>query len=96
MIVIRLYERVGAFAENKDIARDIRREIIIPALEREEKVVLNFDRVDSTTQSFIHALLSDVIRRHGSDVLEQISFQSCNEIVRKIITIVVEYTQESI
>ncbi|PIR19673.1 MAG: hypothetical protein COV48_00665 [Elusimicrobia bacterium CG11_big_fil_rev_8_21_14_0_20_64_6] len=91
-IEIRAY--AGAFAENKDTARDLRLNEIIPALEKKEEVVLNFTGVDATTQSFIHALISDLLRKYGSDVLDRIEFKSCNDTVKKIITIVVDYMQE--
>jgi len=95
MIHIKLFNQVGNFAENKDLARDIRLKKIIPALEENQGVVLDFEGVDSATQSFVHALISDLIRKYGSDVLDKISFKSCNETVQKIISIVIEYMQES-
>ena len=85
---------VGSFAENKDLARDIRKKKIIPELEKGEKVVLNFEGIDSATQSFIHALISDLIRKYGSQVLDEIYFKNCSETVQKIISIVTEYMQE--
>lgn len=91
-----IFERVGAFAENKDIARDIRLQEIIPALEQKEEVVLDFEKVDAATQSFIHALISDVLRNYGNDVLDRVAFKSCNETVKKIINIVVDYMQEGL
>lgn len=94
MIRIRLFNRTGSFAEDKDLARTIRREQIIPALNRREEVILDFENVDSATQSFIHALISDLIRNHGAEVLDQIRFKSCNNTIQKIIGIVVDYMQE--
>lgn len=91
---IEIRARAGAFAENKDIARDIRLAEIVPALEKNEEVALDFAGVDATTQSFIHALISDLLRKYGSDVLDRVEFKSCNDTVRKIITIVVDYMQE--
>lgn len=90
---IRIVKIVGNFAENKDSARDIRTEKILPALEKGEEVILNFKYVKSTTQSFIHALISDVIRKKGISVLRKISFKDCNSTIRKIIRIVTEYMQ---
>ena len=84
----------GAFAENKDVARALRLDEIVPALEKKQEVILDFAGVDATTQSFIHALISDLIRKYGGGVLDRIEFKSCNETVRKIITIVVDYMQE--
>lgn len=94
MSTIILFGRVGAFAENKDVARHIRTTEIIPALEKNEDIILDFTGVNAATQSFIHALISDVIRKFGSDALDHISFKSCNDTVQKIIGIVVDYMQE--
>ena len=95
MLEIKLHALVGSFAENKDVARSIRKDKIIPALDANEEVVLNFEGVESATQSFIHALISDLIRNYGSEVLDRVSFKNCNETTKKIIQIVVEYMQES-
>ena len=95
MTEIKLHSIVGSFAENKDLARDIRIKKIVPTLNKEEEVTLDFDGVDSATQSFIHALISDLIRKQGTEVLDNIRFKNCNETIRKIISIVVDYMQES-
>ncbi len=92
---IHLMPLVGTFAENKDIAARLRREEILPILERGEEVVLDFNSVQSATQSFVHALISDLIRRRGAGVLDQMYFKNCNKTVQKIINIVVDYMQES-
>lgn len=94
MTTIRIFDEAGAFAENKDVARDLRIGKILPALEHDEEIVLDFDRVGAVTQSFIHALISDVLRIHGGEALDHISFKSCNESIKTIINIVVDYMQE--
>lgn len=91
---IAVFDKAGAFAENKDVARDIRIQEIMPALERNEEVLLDFWRVDAATQSFVHALISDALRKYGSDALERIAFKSCNDTVKKIVNIVADYMQE--
>lgn len=95
MIQIKLLPIVGSFAENKDLARKVRLEKVIPALEKKQKIVLDFKGIDSATQSFIHALISDILRKYGSEALDKIAFKNCSETVRKIINIVVDYMQES-
>ena len=95
MKIIKLFDSTGNFAENKDMAREIRLNQILPSLEKNEHVTLDFFEVDSTTQSFIHALISDLIRKRGADVLDKLYFKNCNELVQKIINIVVEYMQDS-
>lgn len=96
MKTIKLLDKVGAFAENKDIARDLRIQKIAPLLKNGENVVIDFHGVEGATQSFIHALISDLIRQNGSEVLEKISFKNCDESIKKIINIVATYMQESI
>lgn len=91
---ITVFNRAGAFAENKDIARAIRLQEIIPALENNEDAILDFTQVDAVTQSFIHALISDVLRKYGNDALDHLAFKACNTTVQKIINIVVDYMQE--
>ncbi len=89
-----IFDRVGAFAENKDVARDIRKQEIIPALDKNEEVVLDFQRVNGATQSFIHALISEILRKYGADILDHVAFKSCNDTIKQIINIVVDYMQE--
>lgn len=96
MLEIEIIKHTGNFAENKDIARDIRIKKIIPALSIGEEVTLNFNEVESATQSFIHALISDLFRKYGNEILDKIYFKHCNETVQKIINIVVDYMQESL
>ena len=95
MTIIKLHPIIGNFAENKDLAKDIRTKKIIPALNKNEDVILDFEKVESATQSFIHALISDLIRKYGIEILDKILFKNCNEITKKIINIVVDYMQES-
>lgn len=93
MKIIRIFPLAGDFAENKDIARNIRMNRIISALKKGEEVVLDFDKVDSVTQSFMHALLSEVMREFGSEALDRIAFKNCNDTVKGIVNIVVDYMQ---
>jgi regulator of sigma D len=95
MMYIKLVDIVGSFAENKDIAKSMRIEQIHPALEKGEQVILDFEGVSSATQSFIHALISELMREYGGEVLERVSFKNCSETVQKIIEIVADYMQQS-
>ena len=94
MIQIKLLKQVGSFAENKDIARDIRIKKIIPAIEKGQEIILDFEGINFVTQSFIHVLISDLMRKFDNDVLDQISFKSCNATIQKIINMVTDYMQE--
>ncbi len=92
---INIFEKVGAFAENKDIGRDIRIKEILPALKKGEEVVLDFKNVETATQSFVHSLISDVLRTHKDNALDRMAFKSCNDTVKKMIGIVVDYMQDA-
>ncbi len=94
MKTIMIKKIAGAFAENKDKAKEIRIQQLVPQIEKGKEVILDFTGVDAVTQSFIHALISELMRKYGIEVLDKIFFKSCNETVKKIITIVVDYMQE--
>ena len=94
MKTINVFEMTGSFAENKDVARNIRIAHILPIVNEQEVVTIDFSNVENATQSFIHALISDVIRRKGVDVLDLLIFKGCNSTVRTLIEIVTEYMQD--
>lgn len=95
MTTLSLFEYTGEFAENKDVARKIRLESILPVLKKDEEVTLDFTGITGATQSFVHALISDLFRQFGVDVMDRISFKGCTETVRKVVTLVCDYMQEA-
>lgn len=95
-VSISIFDEAGAFAENKDVARELRTRVIQPALAKSRTIVLDFADVDLATQSFIHALLSEVIRVDGASALDRIEFKNCNPSVRNLIEIVSTYSQDAV
>lgn len=93
---ILILKRFGEFAEDKNKAKRIRTRILEPTIKRGESICLNFEGVNNATQSFIHALISNLIRVYGIDVLDLLEFKKCNKTLQTIITIVVDYMQDSI
>lgn len=94
MIEIDMLRTVGSFAGDKDEARRIRLQMIVPALEKGEDVTLNFNGIDSATQSFIHALISEIIRKYGANILDRIYFKNCGQTVQKMVELVTNYMQD--
>ena len=92
---IRIFDKAGAFAENKDVGQEIRVQEILPALKKNEEIILDFEQVETATQSFIHALISEALRRYKNTALDRMAFKSCNETVKKMISIVVDYMQDA-
>lgn len=91
-IIIRDY--TGSFAENKDVAKKLREEKIIPSNDSGEIITLNFVGVDSSTQSFIHALISEVFQVNGEKCLDMFVFKNCNKAVKSLIGTVINYSLE--
>ena len=94
--IIKLKQLTGDFAENKDIAKEIRMEKVIPALKKGDDVVFDFAGVAGATQSFIHALISDPIRKLRNVAFDHLIYKNANEDIQKIISIVYRYMQESL
>ncbi len=91
---IKINDICGSFAENKDEAKKIREDFIKKLLPFNEIIILDFIDVDSSTQSFIHALISEVFQNHGESVLKRIHFKGCNKAIQSLITTVINYSLE--
>lgn len=87
-------DEAGQFAENKDVAKCIRENKIIPSIDKKEIVYLDFKGVDSSTQSFIHALISEIFQINGESCLELCYFENCNTAIKSLITTVINYSLE--
>lgn len=83
---------LSPIAENKDWARNARIQSILPALVEGKPFTLDFSAVTSTTQSFIHACISQAVTELGEDALELLEFRACNPQVQNIIETVIEYS----
>ena len=86
---------IGEFVEDKDAAAEIRKNEIEPALKEGKVVTLDFMGVGLVTQSFVHALISSVLRDRGEAALDMIEFKGCTPIVRGIIETVVQYSLDT-
>jgi len=95
MIKISVYKVAGDFAENKDVAKELRTTLLMPALQKGKSVTLDFTNVSLSTQSFVHALVSDAIRKHGIGVLDQLSFKGCNPAIQALVSTVCDYMQDT-
>jgi len=93
-MTILVMEFTADFAEDKDAAAKIRDQKIRPAIRDGKEVILDFTGVTLATQSFIHALVSDVIRTTGESVLTLLKFKGCNKEVKGIVRTVVQYSLE--
>ncbi len=90
---IKLIDYFDSFAENKEKARKLRMDVLLPTLEKGEDIILDFNGIVGVTQSFIHALISELFRKFGADVLDRVSFKNCNDKVKSVIATVSDYMQ---
>lgn len=95
MKTIKMLEIVGDFGEDKDAAASLRELQIKPEMRAANSLILDFDGVTLVTQSFIHALISDVLRTGGEEVLDLLNFNNCSEVVRGIVSTVVQYSLDT-
>lgn len=93
-MTIRIVLKAGSnrFAEDKEVARQLRLERIMPALEKGGTVVLDFKQVSYATQSYIHALIGEALQKHGEAALGHLEFKNCTSAVRSVVELVVDYT----
>jgi hypothetical protein len=89
---ITLLPGVGSFAENKDYAKKIRTERILPLLKVGERVIIDFTGIEFATQSFIHALIGEPLKIYGDDLLDSIEFSNCSNQLKNVIELVVNYS----
>jgi hypothetical protein len=92
MTYIKISVDSTGFSEDKDEAKRLRTEKILPALKRGEAVVLDFGDVRSATQSFVHALISEPLSKYHEKMLETVEFKNCTRSVRGVIEFVVDYS----
>jgi hypothetical protein len=92
---VRIENSAGSFAEDKDLAAQIREKLLMAAVDGGDSVQLDFSGVQLTTQSFIHALIAEPLRVGGEDALKKMVFKGCSKTVRGIIETVVQYVLET-
>lgn len=90
--IVQIPDISGGFQEDKDLARKIRNERILPALESGHGIVIDFREVRYATQSFVHALIGAALNQYGEEVLDRIEFKNCSSQMQNLISFVVDYT----
>lgn len=91
-VFIEIGQMTGAVAQDKDTARRVRLEHVLPALKKGARIVLDFSAVNLTTQSFVHACISEAFRTYRDTALDLCEFKGCNPSIRNLVTTVIEYS----
>lgn len=95
-MIIKIKDYCEHFAENKDVAKKLREKQIKQHIQSTNNpmIILDFADVDSSTQSFIHALISGLFQEYGEKALDYFEFRNCNEAVKSLIATVINYSME--
>lgn len=83
---------VADFEEDVEMASKIRDDNILPAINSGIMVVINFEKVNFATQSFVHALMYKVIR-DGQQIGATLSIANCSESTREAVMAVAAYAK---
>jgi hypothetical protein len=82
----------GRIAEDKDVARKIGSHVVLRAMAASQRIHFDFTGIGLATQSFVHACLSEAIRKYGRVGLKRMTFHGCAPAVRSVINTVVSYS----
>jgi hypothetical protein len=80
----------GTFAENKEGAIRLRDEKIIPALDAEKSVLIDFANVVSAPHSFLSALLATPIQKLGMAAYKRIKITNAVPEIRETIDYILD------
>jgi len=92
--ILKMLSFTKSFADNKDKAKILREKHLLPAIKNGHKIVIDFTGIESTTQSFVHALISQACRKYSGIFLELVEFHGCNKYVKEMIKTVINYSME--
>jgi hypothetical protein len=91
-IHVKLENSVSGFSDDKDKAKSIRVNTILPAIENHQRVVLDFSGVTYSTQSYVHALIGEALQKYKAKALDQLEFKGCSPQLRSLVEMVVDYS----
>ena len=64
----------------------------MPTLENDRPVIIDFKNVKTSTQSFMHALLGEILIKFKEPVLKKLEFRNCSPQVKTLVELVVDYS----
>ena len=89
---VKLENSVSGFSDDKDEAKSIRVNTILPAIENDQRVILDFSGVTYSTQSYVHALIGEALQKYKEKALDRLEFKGCSPQLRSLVEMVVDYS----
>lgn len=87
---LNIYNYFGAYADDKEAAIRYREKRILPAVDEGKTFVIDFHNVESSTHSFLNALLASAIRRMGMNAYKRIKVVNATPDIRETIDYVLD------
>lgn len=80
----------GPFAEDKEAAINYRNKYLIPAIDGDGAIIVDFSDVSSAPHSFLSALLATVIKRMGMSAYKRIKITNAHPEIRETIDYILD------
>lgn len=87
---LNVYNYFGTFADDKEAAIRYRERHVLPAVDANKTFVIDFQNVESSTHSFLNALLASAIRRMGIKAYKRIRIVNATPDIRETIDYVLD------
>jgi hypothetical protein len=86
MKLIKLSDYFSEFCSNGEKSNEFLINIVIPELEKNEKVCFDFQGIRNMNSSFSNALFSNLIRKLDREIIKRITFSNCEENIKLLIS----------
>jgi hypothetical protein len=80
----------GRFAEDKQAAINFRTKRLLPAIDEEKTIILDFSNVEAAPHSFLSALLAIPIRELGNRAYKRLKFRNANTEIRETLDFILD------
>lgn len=87
---VSVHNYFGTYPEDKAAAIKYRDRTILPAIQANKKILLDFDQVASSPHSFLNALLATPIKRMGIQAYRRIKVVNAKQDIRETIDFILE------
>lgn len=91
--VIELFEATDISSRHNG---KILREKIEPYINVNKPIILDFNGVNLVTQGFMDEFIGVLIRSSGPSIIKNIKFKNCNEAIKGVIKLVVNYSSNMV
>ncbi|MDP0492032.1 MAG: STAS-like domain-containing protein [Verrucomicrobiota bacterium JB023] len=84
-LTLRLKDTFGPFLGDGAEGNEFRCQKIEPFWDSYERIILDFEGVDSMTHSFVNAFVGNLVEAHPRDFREKLVFKNCSPLVKTFI-----------